>query len=314
MNEIGGYFSLELRNGKEFHSEALALNSGRNALELILRYRKYNKVWLPSYYCNEILQAFYITETDFGFYTIDKNFIPCIEFPIEENEAVLVINYFGLISKQIKKIVSKYKNIIVDNSQAFFVKPFSNEDTFYSCRKFFGVSDGAYLYTFLDFDSNRFPIDDSAYRLSHLVGRIETGAESSFHYYRRNESSMAYQSIKRMSLLTKAIMKNIDYDDCERKRTSNFFYLHNKLKSHNELNLSSTEINGPFMYPFLIKDEKLRKKLIDNKIFVPLFWNNVLGLEDGSWNYYLAKYLLPLPIDQRYDEEDMDRILEVILK
>lgn len=311
--EIGGYLSLELRDGIEYHPKALALNTGRNALEVILRYRDYKKVWLPSYYCNEILQAFYVTETDYGFYDISKSLLPIIEKPILDNEALLIINYFGLFGKQIKELVSKYKNVIVDNSQAFFEKPFFDEDTFYSCRKFFGVSDGAYLYTPLKYDWNKLPTDDSAYRLSHLVGRIESGAESSFHYYKRNESSMAYQSIKQMSLLTRALMKNINYEMCEKERTNNFFHLHNKLKYSNELDLTFTNINGPYMYPFLIKDEKLRKKLIDNKIFVPQFWRNLLEIEDGSWRYYLSKYLLPLPIDQRFGEEEMLRITEVVL-
>lgn len=37
--------------------------------------------------------------------------------------------------------------IILDNTQSFFQKPISGIDTIYSCRKYFGVPDGAYLST-----------------------------------------------------------------------------------------------------------------------------------------------------------------------
>lgn len=41
----------------------------------------------------------------------------------------------------------KYSNLIVDNVQAFYTPPIKGLDTIYTCRKFFGVPDEAYLYT-----------------------------------------------------------------------------------------------------------------------------------------------------------------------
>lgn len=310
---LGGYFELELRNGKEYHTRAIALNTARNALEMILLNRNYKKVWLPYFFCDVLLQALYVTKTPYDFYYIDKELSPCLDFPIADDEGILVINYFGLKTRAIKKLVSERKNIIVDNAQAFFVCPQGNEDTIYSCRKFFGVPDGAYLYINTwkgDIELSR---DVSGERLSSLVGRIETGVEENYEGYKRNEYSLNYQSAKLMSNLTRALMKNVDYDECERKRTVNFAYLNKNLKHINELNLDFMSSHGAFAYPFLLHDDSLRQKFIDRKIFVPLFWNNVLALESYYWEYHLAKYLLPLPIDQRYDEKDMDRILEVIL-
>ena len=33
MKDIGGYFGFELKNGNEFHSKVVRLNSGRNCLD-----------------------------------------------------------------------------------------------------------------------------------------------------------------------------------------------------------------------------------------------------------------------------------------
>ena len=47
MKSIGGYFELELNNGKEFHSDTINLNTGCNAFEYILSTNGYLKVLLP---------------------------------------------------------------------------------------------------------------------------------------------------------------------------------------------------------------------------------------------------------------------------
>ena len=46
---IGGYFELELPNGKStfFGENYIELNSARNCLEYILRAKKYTKIHLP---------------------------------------------------------------------------------------------------------------------------------------------------------------------------------------------------------------------------------------------------------------------------
>ncbi len=58
----------------------------------------------------------------------------------------LCTNYFGIKDEFITSLSKQVSNLIVDNAQSFFSNPIENIDTFYSPRKFFGVSDGAYLY------------------------------------------------------------------------------------------------------------------------------------------------------------------------
>ena len=55
--------------------------------------------------------------------------------------------------------------------------------------------------------------------------------------------------------------------------------------------------------------ENLRAELIKNKIFVATYWN---PQPENTQEGVFQKYLLPLPIDQRYDRKDLSRILEVI--
>jgi hypothetical protein len=66
------------------------------------------------------------------------------------------------------------------------------------------------------------------------------------------------------------------------------------------------------VYPFLGGPE-LRKRLIQEQIFVATYWPNIFDWctpTDREWQ--LAEQLIPLPIDQRYGPAEMARILDVI--
>lgn len=73
-------------------------------------------------------------------------------------------------------------------------------------------------------------------------------------------------------------------------------------------------IEGGFAYPLYMEDgNELRKKLIANKIYVSTLWPNVITDElKATLEYDMALNILPLPCDQRYDEEDMEYMIEII--
>jgi hypothetical protein len=316
MMEIGGYFGLELSNGKEYHQGAIALNTGRNALEVILSERKFQKVFIPFYNCDAVIEPFIKTSTPYEFYQIDKNLKPSISRTFQKDEALMLVNYFGIQKDIAKQWMYKCDNIIVDNTQAFFDKPCPWADCFYSCRKFFGVPDGAYLYPYKPISKRHYDLDVSVMRISSLLRRIEYGAESGFLDHKYNEVGLNNQPIKQMSKFTSALLKNIDYDKCRVSRVLNFEMLHDALRGINELEcIHSIDMEAPMVYPLLIKSESLRSKLISHKVFVATYWPEIVkDVDDDTWEFYLAKYLLPLPIDQRYGREEMKYIVDVIIK
>ena len=147
MKEMGGYFELELAKMREYHSSALRLNSGRNALEYILLHRNYSRVYIPAYSCVTLLTPFRRTKTKFIFYRINRHFEPARLPYLAKNEAILYINYFGMCDHVVQKLAANVSNLIIDNSHSFYSLPHPGTDTFNSVRKFFGVPDGAYLFT-----------------------------------------------------------------------------------------------------------------------------------------------------------------------
>ena len=65
------------------------------------------------------------------------------------------------------------------------------------------------------------------------------------------------------------------------------------------------------IYPLMTsRSTELRQKLIGNKIFVATYWPNVSEwCKEGAVENELCSETVPLPIDQRYDLNDMKRIL-----
>lgn len=316
MKYIGGYHELELRKGIVYHKDCIALNTGRTALELILRTKTYSKIFMPFYTCDAILEPLRKLDMTFDFYHINEDLEPIFNFnQLKPSDAFLYINYFGLKEFYIHKLSDYSDNLIIDNSQAFFSKPYSKALTFYSCRKFFGVPDGAFLCGLNESHFEDYPIDYSADRLKHLLYRIEKGPKKGYNYFQENELVLKKQPIKRMSLLTSVLLSNIDYDKIKKIREENFVVLHEKLSYLNELKIDLSCLNGPLCYPFLVKNGyKLREKLIDNNIFIPKYWSNVNDLTNiDTYEFYLSENLLPLPIDQRYNENDMNQIIQKIL-
>ena len=311
---IGGYFELELRKGEHYHKNALRLNTARNCFEYVLRVRRYAKVYIPYYTCEVMLEPIQKLGIGYEFYHINEKFEPTTLPKLKENEAFLYTNYFGLKQDCVKRLASRYgKRLIVDNAQAFFALPLEGIDTFYSARKFFGVPDGAYLY--VDKPSQQEFEQDSSYaRLSHLLKRIDLGAEAGYQDFRENDDALHNQEIKKMSRLTEAILCGVDYVASRKSRRDNYQWLDEVLGGANRIHMDMDMDCVPMVYPYLTEDNALRQKLIDRKIFVATYWPNIKEWCKPEWmEYSFANQVVPLPIDQRYNWKDINRIVKLVI-
>lgn len=309
---MGGYFQLQLANGNEYYPDLVRLNTARNAFGYILETRKYTKVYLPFFTCEVMLEPLFRLNIPYQFYRINKQLEPILDFEIGATECLLYNNYFGLKQNAVERLSHTVRNLIVDNAQAFYSEPLTGIDTFYSCRKFFGVPDGAYLQIdtekYLELES-----DISVNRFSHLVKSIDQGIEDSYTDFIQNENGLIGNEIKSMSVLTKAILSNIDYSTCKDKRIENFNFLHENLSSVNELEIDFPLAAPAMLYPFLVSKTGIKEKLIDKKIFVPTYWPNIFKWTTNDMlEYQLAKNVIYLPVDHRYNLHQMSYMLNIL--
>lgn len=318
MDPIGGYFELaNYEEGKGFpHQDGILLNTGRNALEYILRCLGDVKgIYLPYYTCEVVLEPLKKLHIPYVFYHINAKFEMVEDIQPKEGEYIIANNYFGIKDAYIQTLAEKYgEQLIVDCAQALFAKPIPGIKMFYSTRKFVGVADGGVAYGVDGKYSLLYDEDDSTLHDSHLSIRKEQGAEAGFREYQQNEAKLDNQPIHLMCRITRDILWHIDYDKVIEKRRANFAYLHEALKDKNLLQLPEMDsFAGPMVYPFMTKtDLDLRQILITNKVFVAKYWPNVHQINSYETEYALATRIVPLPCDQRYEVKDMKRIIEII--
>lgn len=321
MEAIGGYFELaDYEEGVFPHQDGILLNTGRNALEYILRsIGEVKGVYLPYYTCDVVLEPLKKLHIPWVFYHINSRFEIDDEINPKEGEYIIANNYYGIKDAYVQKLAEKFgEHLIVDCAQAFFAKPILGVKTFYSARKYVGVADGgvAYLGNISDGRVQVSEIECTVDHDNHLYKRKEFGAEAGFADYQENETKLDNQPIRWMSNTTKRILDHINYNQVVEKRRNNFHYLNESLSEKNFLVLPNIDsFTCPMVYPFVTRiNRNLRKELIDNKVFVAKYWPNVHQLNNYETEYDMATRIVPIPCDQRYGEEEMKRIIQLIRK
>lgn len=303
---------MEMNLGLEFHDHGIALNSGRNALRYVIRARRIKKIWLPKLLCSAISDTCLDENVEISFYSVNDRLCPILTEVTNREDWVYLINFYGQYSHdEITSYAKEHRNLIIDNVQAFYTRPIEGLDTIYTCRKFFGVPDGGYLYTDCTL-SETLQRDESYDRLTFLAGRLERSANEFYAAYRENEQRIDELPLRKMSRVTQNILRGINYEQIKRTREQNFNYLNEHLRSINQLELCLPD--GPYMYPMLVKDgAEIRKSLQEKKIYIPTLWPNVLeSLTCEETEYRLAKNILPLPCDQRYSQNDMQYLVKEV--
>ncbi len=313
MKEYGGYIELDTYRLPMLHSEAVALNCGRSCLAYIIEAKNIKKIALPYFMCDSVFELCKKYDVEMSFYNISESFMPQ-NIKLKDDTWLYVMNYYGQLTRDyIVELKTKYDRVIVDNAQAYYDEPVENTDTLYTCRKFFGVPDGAFLYT--DVASKKeYPQDESFERMHFLLGRFERTASEFYGEYAANNELFDKEPIKKMSKLTDNLLHAIDYDYVKQRRTDNFKLYHSSLSEINKLEL--TVPRGAFAYPLYIENgAEIRKALQKKKIYIPTLWPNVVNdMPKDSAEYNLALNILPLPCDQRHSVTDIKYIIEMVMQ
>ena len=307
--EIGGYLELERFTGPMLHEKALALSGGRACLSYLIEQRGIRKIALPDFNCDIVETVCQAHDVSIRVYPVGADLRPKT-LQTEEDEWFYLVNFYGQLTEdEVHHIAARVPRLIVDNAQAYFDLPLKGVDTLYTCRKFLGVPDGGFLYTTAP--ERALPADESRERMGFVLGRFERPAGEYFAAAAQNNDDLSIEP-KRMSGLTENLLHAVDYDRVKTRRTENFRLLHEGLGSRNCLELHMTE--GAYAYPLMLPEgQKIRKKLIEQKIFVPMLWPNVPEQQPAdSEACRLAEQILPLPCDQRYGAEEMAFIIKAV--
>lgn len=320
MKEYGGYLQLELPMKNEYFADIsekdiVRLDCGRSTFWYALNIIKPKKIYVPYFNCINSTDPIESVGIEYEFYRLDEDLLP-INISPKKDEALLWINYYGNASKKhfdYIKSMTKKTNVLVDHCQGFFTKPIMGVYNCYSPRKFFGISDGAYL---IKENIEKIELEQmySSEHANYLLECIEYGTNSCYEKSLKNESRLGNKPML-MSKFTKRMLQSIEYDIIKNKRRENMLRLHDELKDINCFSIN-VESDTHMCYPCLIYNDGLIDKLIENKIYVPTLWRHVKNYfkDKDVLEVRLSEHMLNLPIDQRYNKEDMHEIAKIVKK
>ena len=318
--EIGSFLELQLPKGRELYSankDIARLNTGRMAIWHAFRITGCQRIWIPIYQCDSIRDTFERKGVEICFYSQDSYFNP-IDIDATENDAVLLVNYFGIMShSRMAELSKNYMHPIIDCAQAFFCMPIENALMVYSCRKFVGVPDGAYvigknahIYT------EDYPQCFSSDTADFLFKRIEYGCEGKGYESRSiNEARIDSEDCMKMSKLTRVLLDAEDYESNKRRRKENFLSAHTLLGDINKIDPTRyyDDTTVPMVYPLVVEDDSLIHKLIAAKHFQGHWWSYICEEQPkDTFEYWLSRYIIPITIDQRYGIEELTYLAKII--
>ena len=322
---------------------ALVLNSWQ---------KKISNGWmlLPDYQCWDVLSVFDNIEKKFIAVNEElKLEISDLNFFLEDKNlrGVVLIDYFGISNLQpyIECIKSVRPDvlIIVDAVQAFLSIVLSDNHypgadvVISSPRKFLPIPDGG-----LVIFNNKKPIyslsknnnlnDQTSYYISAGILKDailknsfddETffSLESLYLNLFESHRKLFNNEIEPISNLSLEIMKRTNLKAIVDKRLINFKWMSDAFKQNKYKNILSpifNDSNGPgIVFPLRVDSkhrDSLRAYLKSRGIFCPVHWpvlQSQLPLL-GKSSKLLSREILGLPIDQRYHENDLSRILKEI--
>ncbi len=319
LAEYGGYLPLELVRGKEYfqvsEKEIRRYNCGRTAIAEAVKAAKLKKVCLPYYICDTVAAEIAGLGVETERYSIDARLCPVAAEACSADTGILLVNYFGLMDRQMEVMQASYQNVILDCTQAFFASPIlrNGVSNIYSCRKFVGVPDGAYLIE-KDCKARQLPLERSWDSYTYLCKAHAAGTNAA---YAENLENERHLSCKRtgMSILTQKVLAGAPYDFIRNRRRKNYQKLDQLIGATNRLKLPAGD-GVPYVYPYWAtrgKGAAIREALRSKRIYTPTLWRECLDIcQPGSIEYELSSDLLCIPIDQRYQTSDMVKLAEIL--
>lgn len=350
--EIGSEFWIDDNNSVEDNNEMpswlrrygniVLTTSGRGALSLLLDHVKprVKSVLLPSYICDSVILPFEQAGYELTYYDVDKYLKP-INIDMIKNSNVgifLHMGYFGfstneIISDLILSLKSESVITIEDVTHTLFSqrnKPIESDFIIGSIRKWFGIPSGGFLASdktinFELIDANVDFINIRRLSLNQKFEYMRSGNESIKSTYLSGFNRAEHildEDVKpyKIDHESEVIIKNLDDKELKCYRQRNYKFLLKHLRDVGGIEVLFSDIENdvtPMFFPIYVKSnrDELRSRLIEKEIYCPVHWP-IPKQVNGHLNIttkIIYDSILSIPCDQRYQIEDMRRIINEIV-
>jgi len=330
--EIGSEFWLEYEPFSLMQErEGLYVLSGRTAIDLIiqdlLKKRSVRKVYMPAYGCDSMVMPFLQRGIQVECY--DMSFDGSLHYDVDvdkDTDVFYVNNYFGYENTIDVSIIEQFRSkgaaILYDRTHSFLMDDdnIKADYSFASIRKWMGVVCGAEVKGVENTCLKSYPYLEGKQKAmkekaAYIQGDTTIDKQTFLDLYAEFGHHLAedYRDYA-MDDLSYTLYQSTDWDAIRRQRRENAKYLHENLHLTflGELTEKACPLFVPLFFDTTEERNRIRKKLIEAQIYCPIHWpKNVLITPEMKVNRIFDKEL-SLICDQRYDINDMQRIINTI--
>lgn len=335
-----GYFDSFYKMGRE----VIYLRSGRESLLFVSRNCKFVKhkvILMPAYCCWSMSAPFEKDGWKILYYRLNEDLTVDLDYlrellEKEPVEAVLTMNFYGSASTDdavtLVKAHNKEIKVIEDFSHCTFSigQIFNLNVDYYvsSIRKSIGVCDGAVVLSKDKMGSQFIDIEDPDFANRRAIAQILKGRYS----YSNNQGEKLFfleeirvcESIineflvpRPISDRAKQMLTLINGEEIAYARRENMKHLVGILQGKVKMipGLERCFDGAPFSLPILVDNrDDLQRNLAQKGVYAPVLWPICKEARDVcSVSTYISDHMLSIPIDQRYNWNDMEEISSIIL-
>ena len=303
--------------------------SGRSALKTIIdEIEGKHTVAMPSWCCDSMVKPFLEAGFEIHFYPVyfERGLKQEISL---DSDVLFLMSYFGYTQPALD--LSSYKGIVIrDVTHSIFSAQYNDAHYYFgSLRKWVGVWTGGYAWTkdghelFAGFTAG-FGFTELRQKAMELKSRyihaqtgtdgIEPTDKSYLTFFSEAEKQLEGVGISPAAQRDVDLARRLDVDYIRKRRKDNAEVLRTAFPEW----LIFPEIGNndcPMFVPVLVPDrkrEELRRYLINNDVYCPVHWpvSNLHILNERE--LFIYRNELSLICDQRYTEDDINRMVEII--
>jgi hypothetical protein len=340
---IGGAFELDAAALLDLDASAHGLpdgqsvTSGRTALALLAE--RFPGTWLlPAYICETALQPFRRADVELDFYSVGDDLSPRLDELERRAESdapavVLVVDYFGFPPRDADRLraLRGACTVVEDCVHGSLLELTDHaagaigDVAFTTFRKYLPVPDGGLV---LGVEPRELPPAEGAHVRTRLLGQLLRGAAIAgevryddaepifLDLLEAGESALDEVPLAATSSVSERLLAKHDLAEVAERRRSNFRALLEAIGDSEVVTPIFDELPpgvSPLVLPVRVgagARDSLRKTLIGRRVYCPVHWELPEEIDEGRFpeEHRLSREILGLPIDQRYDAGDMERL------
>lgn len=305
------------------------LANGRQCIEILIKKYAWKRIWMPAYFCYEVMKSIQNTGIEILFYADypnahDDSLIENIDF--QEGDVLFRVNFFGLRNYRSNKDIPI--PVIEDHTHDVLGRwaLYSDADwCIASLRKTFPIAGGGMLWSpkghslpFCESSEANFQMTELRWKAMDMKRDYLKGENIRKDDFRKlfvdTEEQMESLPISLMDNRALKFVDSWDINSWYNVKRRNWILLKNKLSLNVHCMIPEDESCVPFSFVLLLENkmerDKFRMNLIEHQVYPAVLWNVPEDSMEDISNF--SQRMISIHCDGRYNEYEIIQLGEII--